>query len=342
MKTSEMKVIELSGSPENRGHIYGESARDSIGVCMEQYGDDFSRTNDVNLDLFIDEFLENANFTPAINKWAPGILEEIKAIAKASNIDYKKLLTFNLGDETYWFAHYSKLGIKIDDGEHCSSIAAYNQDGPPTVAGQNMDIYSWTEGHQVLLKIKYENSPVEAYAFAFAGNLGLNGINNQGVGINCNSLMELNPCIDGLPVGFVIRAVMEKQSWQAAKDFIFNIKHASGQHYLLSGADEAVSLECSANKVVPFKPEKNIDRLYFANSPMANDDQSRWESAMKKEKQEGLEHTEFAKDRYASLKESMSDLNRPVDVEKAKSVLSVTDDGKHYPVCRKLDKDKKV
>ena len=49
MKTSEMKVIELSGSPRNRGHIYGESARDSIGVCMEQYADDFCRTNDANL-----------------------------------------------------------------------------------------------------------------------------------------------------------------------------------------------------------------------------------------------------------------------------------------------------
>ena len=80
----------------------------------------------------------------------------------------------------------------------------------------------------VIQHIKHPNSTVESLILTFAGMIALCGVNNQPVGICCNSLVaDLKRSINGLPVAFIVRAVLEQPTLDDAIDFIKSIKHSN-------------------------------------------------------------------------------------------------------------------
>ena len=58
----------------------------------------------------------------------------------------------------------------------------------PAFIAQNMDVENYRDGFQVVLHVKQQSSDLESFVLTCAGMIGLNGMNNQGVGICCNTL----------------------------------------------------------------------------------------------------------------------------------------------------------
>lgn len=136
-----------------------------------------------------------------------------------------------------------------------------------------MDIPSIFQGLEVLQHIKHQKSSVESFVLTFAGIIALCGMNNQPLGICCNSLVEdLKRSTEGLPVAFIVHAVLEQSTLENAIEFIQTIKHASGQNYMMGDANRVVSFECSANKIAQYIPHEGAQRVYHTNHPLANDD----------------------------------------------------------------------
>ena len=80
------------------------------------------------------------------------------------------------------------------------------------------------------------------------------------IGICCNELPQLNHAADGLPVAFVHRGVLAQSTLDDAVAFIQQIKHATGQNYMIGGPQKIVTYECSANKVSQFVPPAGATR----------------------------------------------------------------------------------
>ncbi len=337
-KPKELEIVTLTGTPQNRGHIHGETLRKKIHDIVNDWKELLGKNYKTDPDKYIDEFVEETNFNKAIDKWAPHLLEEVKGLAEGSGIDFKTMYAFQLCDEEWWYSRNKRFSISLPIDHHCSALAVFNQKGMPALQAQNMDLPMYTDGFQTLLQIKHENSSLESFIFTFAGYIYTTGMNNRGVSICCNTLLQLNPSTNGLPVAYIGRILLEQKNQADAVKFIHSIKHVSGQNYTIGGPKEVGSYESSANKISRFVPYKEATRVYHTNHPIVNDDQSVWKEILSKipenKKPTGPNNSEI---RLNSLEKRLKDPSKRVTVDTIKEILSSHDDPKN-PVCndRKL------
>jgi isopenicillin-N N-acyltransferase like protein len=114
---------------------------------------------------------------------------------------------------------------------------------------QNMDLPVSMDGSQAILRIREPGAPDQVVATA-AGMIGLIGANGAGVGLCVNTLLQLDRSPDGLPVAFVVREILRRSSVGAAADFLSEVPHASGQHYVVADRSNVRGFECSAGGCV--------------------------------------------------------------------------------------------
>lgn len=234
-------ILELPESPRERGYYHGEQLRDLIAEHLKRWraateqetGEPWQKTRDI--------FLASTHFRPAIERHTPGLWEELTALAEAAGQRFEDLLIVNLVDELWWFLKQRK--------EACTTLARRCDDGIIR-SGQNLDVTAWMEGLQVALRVPLAGGG-RALVFTIAGVVGFNGINSAGVSLNCNTLLQLPPSDQGLPVAFLVRGVLQQKTLAEAARFLRSFTHASGQHYLIAGPEGWLGLECDATGVRP-------------------------------------------------------------------------------------------
>jgi isopenicillin-N N-acyltransferase like protein len=262
----EVKVLELHGSPYERGVLHGKTLKREIHELIRLWKADLESSYKMEADAFIAKFLKQTDFQKSIKKWTPDLWQEVRGIADGSGVAIDTIFVFQLPDELW------ANGGDVAGGEHCSSIGVNKTATSPTYVAQTMDIPAFYHGYQTLLHVKDTRSNPEAFVLTVPGLIGLNGLNRDGVAITCNTLLRLEYSKDGLPVAFIVRAVLQQKTLKNAVAFLHDIKHASGQNYIVGGAEGAHSFECSANKVSEFVPYANAPVTYHTNHPLANDD----------------------------------------------------------------------
>lgn len=339
LKKAEIPVLVLEGSPRQRGQVHGEELREKILELVQIWKLGLGRQYWMDPDEYISEFLENTNFPVAIKKWTPGLLEEVKGLAEGSGVDYETMLAYQFVDEEWWYGMHKTWRLPIPDAKHCSALGVYGQEGLPNLVAQNLDIPAYTNGFQALLDIKYKDSSLEALVFTYAGLISLCGMNNHGIGEVVNALLQLDHRVDGLPVAFINRGILEQTNHEEAVQFVKNIKHASGQNYTIGSPEKISAFECSANKVSAFVPYKGAKRMYHTNHPLVNDDQGIHRQFLKKwPERMQPKHPGNSEIRYAALEKRLKDPDKRITFDKVKETLSSRDDPRN-PVCRIRRKD---
>jgi hypothetical protein len=214
--------------------------------------------------------------------------------------------------------------------EGCSALGIFGEGDERPLLAQNMDIETIYDGAQVLLHIKSSESPLESFVFTQAGYLALTGLNNRSLGICCNALLQLNYAVDGLPVAFIVRRVLELSNLVEARKFLAGIKHASGQNYMVGDSRKVESWECSGSKVRQFVPSRGATRVCHTNHPLANDDQSIYRKILEKippeKRPRGRSNSEVRQD---FLAERLQDTSLIVTVDTIKSILG----SREVPIC---------
>ncbi len=264
----EIQPLTLEGTAYQRGLIHGETLRSQIQDLIGIWKADLSGVFGTDADQHIQTFLQRTDFLPAIERWTPDLLDEVRGMADGSGLSFESLLAFQFLDELW--AYNETIA-----GGHCTSIGLRAGAGEPACVAQTIDVETFRHGFQTVLHVKYPDSDLEAVFVTSAGLIGFNGMNNRGVGLCCNFL-PLNSRQVGLPVACMVRGVLARDSAGAARDFLQRVPHASGQNYLVGGPDALFDLECSANQVVAYQPEGSEDAVWHANMPLANDDLTPW------------------------------------------------------------------
>ena len=203
---------------------------------------------------------------------------------------------------------------------------------------QNLDMPGFYDGYQVILHVKHHDSDLESFVFTIAGVIATNGMNSRAIGICCNTLLQLDNCRDGLPVACVVRGVLAQKTEDAAIKFLHELKHASGQNYIIGGPERAYSFECSSHKVSRFIPEGTGDLVWHTNHPLANDDYSPTYREYIKNQKNGSKGPTNSEIRLECVRRRALEHPSDLDVDVIKSILKSQDNAQH-PVSGPL-KDK--
>jgi isopenicillin-N N-acyltransferase like protein len=326
MDKKELHVLVLDGSPRQRGRQHGEELRQMIGEHLDLFRENIRQDTGLDAQVYFDRFLADTNFLPAIEKYAPDLLDEVRGIAEGSQRNFDEVFARQLSDEDPWYRQVIKYGRPLPI-EHCSSLGTCEKATGPNLIAQNMDSPGYYDGFQLLLKIREQESDVESLIFTVAGKLSLAGMNDRGVGICCNSVPQLDFNLQGLPEDFIVRKVLQKENLTEVLNFMHSIPHASGQNYTLGDPADVVDLECSANNVVEFSPFPSMGRVYHTNHPTVNEDTESWDRLMERGMREDPKTVEKLMARTTTYRRLESvqkavEKNIPLDVRRAAEILS--------------------
>lgn len=326
-----LKVLELRGGPRQRGRIHGEALRPQVHEHLERWKTALVEDLGVDPEQYVQDILAETNFLPAIERWTPDLLEELRGVAEGAGTDFRYTFVRALSDEEPWYRRERKLAAMVSKG--CSCVGADAVPGRPAVIAQNMDMPRYCDGHQVLLRIIDPDCPVEVFVFTLAGKISLCGLNSAGVGMCCNGVSQLDYAADGLPEEFIVRAFLSKPTLEEGLQFMRSVRHASGQNYTVGGpGHRPTNLECSARSIVEYRPDSWGDRLFHTNHPMGNPDQDLFRRATAGLTDEQLQRLYFGTSypRYAALEHLYLQQAGPPTLGSMKAALS----SHEGPVCR--------
>jgi isopenicillin-N N-acyltransferase-like protein len=310
-----LRVVEAAGSPREMGRAHGEELRSTIADGLQRWFGLIETQTRMAGEAFVDSFLAATEFGPAIQTYAPTLIDEVRGIADGARQSFRTILAYQMMDEEWWY----RRGL-IPSGrapaEACSAVGVVRDDGTSLIA-QNMDLPSHYDGTQVLLRLRPAGEP-EALVFGPAGLIGTTGLNQMGVAVCCNALPQLRHRPTGLPVGFLIRAILAQATVEDAATLVRTVAHATGQNYLLGGPGAIHDFECSAGQVREIAPAGS--QLRHTNHPLANDD-------LIDEAEDGMGSTSRA--RLDKLESDLAGLGERATKEDVRRTLSDCD----VPVC---------
>ena len=262
--SGKLRILTLEGSPYEMGLAHGRALRKEIREIVGLWKKDLETAYKTDAASFIKTFLAGTNFRPSIDKWTPGLLDEVRGIADGAGLDFETMYAYQLIDEM-WVAGPDLVASK------CTSIGARQVAGHPAFVSQTLDIPGFYHGYQTVLRIRDRGADLESLVLTIPGVVATNGLNSRGVGLCLNAVTQLAYTTDGLPVAFVIRGILKKTSFGEAAEFLRTIKPAAPQNYLLGGLDGVASFELAGDRIIPFAPFEGAEFTYHTNHPMVNE-----------------------------------------------------------------------
>lgn len=327
-----LKTVVLEGTPYNRGLVHGKTLKEEINALVALWKVDLTHRYQMPADAFIKKFVSHSQYLAAMTKWTPDLVEEVKGIADGAGIAFETMLVFQWIDED-WAQGKNVVA------DRCSGIGVGRRGARSAMIAQNLDMPGLYDGYQVILHVKDPDSDLESFVYTIAGVIAADGMNNHAIGVCVNTLLQLDNCRDGLPVACVVRGILAQKTEDAAIRFLQEVKHASGQNYIIGGPERTYSFECSSHKVSRFVPEGTSDLVWHTNHVLANDDYSpRYREYIKSQKN-GIKGPTNSEIRLKCV--STRALQHPtnLDVDAIKSILKSQDPVEH-PVSGPLrDKD---
>ncbi len=323
----EILEVKLTGSGYELGLQHGKILKKEIGEVVVKMKQNASTSLNKNFDEIQNEFFSYANFNESIKEITPELYEEVRGIAEGSRQSFNDIMLLNLLDEFWVYINNIK-------NHHCTGMGVSSVNGSTSYIAQNMDIEKYTNGYQILFRLERTESSPEQLILTHPGLIALNGMNESGIGVCVNTLMQLKASSSGLPVAFIIRRIINSTNKDELLNFIQTVTHASGQNYIIGIKGEVFDFEASANKVVQFDPKNENGSVYHTNHPLVNDDMKPWYEKYDPK----LKDKPVASNSYIRLAAAQNRLSKTIKVDDSliKEILRSKDDVNN-PVCRSIE-----
>ncbi|MDD8027097.1 MAG: C45 family autoproteolytic acyltransferase/hydrolase [Acidobacteriota bacterium] len=311
----QLRIVDLEGTPYQMGRTHGTALKVEIAELVKRWKEDLTRSYKMPAEEFVRKFLAYTDFEPAIERWTPGLLDEVRGIADGAGVDFDTMFAFQLIDEI-WVAGRDAAQDK------CTSIAAGKRPGFPAFTSQTQDIPGFYHGYPTVLRIRDDKRSLETLVFTIPGVIALNGLNSRSVGVCVNAVTQLANSPKGLPVAFVIRGILRQKTYRDAVEFLRDIPPAAPQNYMIGGPLEAACFERSAGRMVRFTPFEGAEFTYHTNHPVVNDDFNPRFAAMLKQSGTTLAQYGAFCTRFAFLGRTLTDNSKKIDLEVLKTLYA--------------------
>ncbi|MCL5256631.1 MAG: C45 family peptidase [Chloroflexi bacterium] len=250
---SGVKLIDLKGTPRERGRQHGEALRTEIHQLYATLLDTISRKSALRLgerELF--DFA--GNHVPHSKQYAPDLHEELLGIAEGAGLSAGKILFLNCYEELGRLSlpeiAARLCGQPLPPGATpataCTAFAVLpeaTRDGQVYI-GQGYDMAPFYE--PVVLRIEAGNEPKQLI-FTFPGILAAAGMNAAGLALCENTLISHDQRF-GVPNPVIVRKALQQTTMSDCVGAIIGCQRACGQNYLIGSTFATADIETSAGK----------------------------------------------------------------------------------------------
>jgi len=310
-----LRIVDLRGTAYEMGVTHGRTLKAEIRKLVARWKRDLEKSFGMPAGDFIRVLLEKTDFRPAIERWTPGLLDEVRGIADGAGLDFETIYAYQLIDEQW------AMGQDLSPAK-CTTIAAGRSNGRPTYVAQTLDLPAFYQGFQTVLRIHDERSGLETLVFTIPGILAANGLNNRSVGVCVNAVTQLAYSPRGLPVDFAVRGLLRQESYEQAVRFLREMPPAAPQTYVIGGPDETAVFERSAGKMIMFLPFEGAEFSYHTNHPLVNDDFNPSFTEALKRRGMSLEIYRGRCPRFNFLRSLLRDNSVRVDLDRLKALFA--------------------
>lgn len=237
-----------SKTPYGRGFQHGAAMKYVIHKGIAQWKQWITELlGEQDTDIEIAEFIHDTDFLRGIQKHVPDLYEELKGIAKGAEVDFNTLYAYQMFDE---FLMYATQKYRL---QHCTGLGVYGRSDKPNMLGQNNDLPPFYEGTHTVLRIKYPQDH-EVIVFTWAGTLSQNGVNNKGLGTTMNIVPTAKGTENGVPMPYIIRAILEKKNRAEAVSFLKSLGgSAAPMNFVVGDLGKVVTVENTADGAKVFQ-----------------------------------------------------------------------------------------
>ncbi|MFC4498867.1 MULTISPECIES: C45 family autoproteolytic acyltransferase/hydolase [Streptomyces] len=213
MKRS-LPVVEISGTPSQRGRQYGEAVAPQLEASLAYYAEAFGSSSGLTWEQVT---ARAARWLAPVRDYAPHLLEEMQGIADAAGLGLLDVLALNARGEVIYDGSFARMQVQDaapeEPAEGCTSFAAY---GPASGdghvwAGQNWDWRAGVADTVVMLRIVQPPKPTLIMQVE-AGQIGRQGASSAGIALNANGLGGRFDDTVGLPQTVIRRSVLDQPS----------------------------------------------------------------------------------------------------------------------------------
>ncbi len=250
--TAAFPLVEIEGSPRERGLQYGRAAGQQISRGVEIYREGLANAG---ID-WTDAVQLARQFAPNITDYDGDLMSEVEAIALGAEQPVEHIVILNTRTEILFWK------TRRPEPDECTAILAM-----PSVTregnllhAQNWDWNPKCETSSIVLRIRAIDGGPDILTFVEAGQLARSGMNSAGIAITANGLHGGDDYGRmGVPSPFVRRRMLAADRLAPALRTIMAAP-VSFSHFLLvsESSGEAIGLETTPDDVFWMRPKNGI------------------------------------------------------------------------------------
>ncbi len=235
MKSRVVPIIEVTGSPRERGRQQGEGAREQILSAVARYRDILPHAIQTTWEKGL---REARKFLPYGEAAFPDFVEELRGIAEGSSVPFEQVWMLNcyegLAESRHQLWGCTCIAVRDDQTADGNVLLAHNEDW---ISVDRDNVY--------LIRTKPDDGP--AFLGITYGPLLVNiGLNAEGIGVAINSVYPTDGGVD-VPRILCSRAVLNARTIGEAISACVPKLRAGGYSYLLADSNgELYNVETSA------------------------------------------------------------------------------------------------
>jgi isopenicillin-N N-acyltransferase-like protein len=256
------RLIELSGSPHDRGVQYGRQAAQEISRSVDHYGAQAAALglDQQRLAQVVREYLR------VLERFDHRHIEEMRGIAAGAEVSFEQIVLVNARTEVLQSARRELdgcTGVVVRPGATRDK---------QLIHAHNWDWKCESAESCVILRIRTEDGP-DILTFTEAGALARFGFNARGICITANGLdSDRDYRRAGVPLALIRRKVLEQTHLALALRIAYSTPKSGSNNMIISHAASGLvyDFECAPDETFMVEPQNGV--LVHANhwlSPIA-------------------------------------------------------------------------
>ncbi len=259
--TNACRLLEIWGSPRDRGILYGQGASAEIHRGTSHY---IAQMESLGLSQSALAELVDA-YLPIIADFDADHVEEMRGIAEGADLPLSHIVLMNARTELLKLAKEPVLraGLLAERAaEGCTTIVVQPERTPDNVLihAHNWDWKSSCADSCIILRIRNDNGP-DMLTFTEAGGLARFGFNSLGVAITGNYLeCERDYRTLGVPLALIRRKVLQQDNPSLAFGAAYTTPKSASNNLAISHAPTGIvhDLECAPDETFVVEPHDGL------------------------------------------------------------------------------------
>lgn len=258
--TQPCRLIELSGSPHERGIQYGRQASPEIARSIAHYGAQIAAhgVDERRLAEIV------ARYLPTLEEFDPRQVEEMRGIAAGAGVLFEHIVLVNARTELMQIALRPGLrdSLRGMASEGCTGVVVRPEvtRDKQLIHAHNWDWQRECAESAVILRIRNHDGP-DILTFAEAGALARFGFNARGICITGNGLESDRDFRNvGIPLTLIRRKLLEQQYLGIGLQIAYLTPKSGSNNMLISHGPSglAFDFECAPDETFMIEPQNGL------------------------------------------------------------------------------------